>query len=67
VKVDEVQQKPIRLRIEDASGRLYKNFTVNNSGGTVIPVNVKDLPSGTYLLKIETTGQVSVQQFVVQK
>jgi hypothetical protein len=67
VKVDEVQQKPIRLRIEDASGRLYKNFTVNNSGGTVIPVNVKDLPSGTYVLKIETTGQVSVQQFVVQK
>ncbi|MCW3111951.1 MAG: type sorting protein, partial [Segetibacter sp.] len=63
--------EPIRsgtkVKVEDVSGRLYKNYTISVTGSNkTIPVDVKSLPSGVYIIKVETSKGSAVKQFIIQ-
>lgn len=56
----------VDVSIKDASGRVYSNSSVNVTGSNQqIPIDIKALPTGIYLLNIETQKNTFVQQIVV--
>jgi hypothetical protein len=64
--VDEAVQPGLEVKVTDASGRMFRRFTTSSSAGQVIPVDVKNLSNGVYILKVETGNKSFVQQFVIQ-
>ncbi len=68
IKVTKQNQQTIRVKIEDISGRVWKIYTFNtgNYSSGIIPVNVKQLPAGTYIIKTETIESSSVNRFIIQ-
>ncbi len=64
--LDEPVQSAMMIKIEDVSGRVFKNYTLSGAG-TTIPVDVNNLAAGMYLIKVETAKSSFVQQFVIQR
>jgi len=67
VQLNEAVQENVSVKIEDVSGRLFNRFTRNINNSNIIPVDVKGLSNGIYVLKIETSKKSFVQQFIIQK
>lgn len=64
--LDEAVQSDINIKIEDVSGRLYKMFIAHvANGNTQVPVDIKNLANGVYVLKAETAKNSFVRQFIV--
>jgi len=55
------------LSLSDASGRALKTWTVHDVTEQNIPLDLKQLPAGTYQLRIFTGKETIVEQVVVGK
>ncbi|MCW3107749.1 MAG: type sorting protein, partial [Segetibacter sp.] len=66
--LNEMVPSDVHLKIEDVSGRTYRTYTfsISNSNNT-LPVDVRNLSPGLYILKVETGKTSYVQQFIVSK
>ncbi len=67
ISLDKPIYSALNIKIEDVTGRVYDRYVLstNNTNGN-IPVNVKNLTNGTYVIKVETSKESFIQQFVVQ-
>jgi 1,4-alpha-glucan branching enzyme len=63
---DDLVTSAVQVKIEDVTGRVYGKWTCNPTSDGLIPVDVKNLKSGVYLLKTENLKTSYVQQFIVQ-
>lgn len=57
----------LHLTLSDATGRALHTWTVRDATEQNIPLDLKNLPSGTYQLIIRTENAVWVEQLVVGK
>jgi hypothetical protein len=59
----------ITLRIVDALGRTIATSTEQDAvaGSSVLPIDVRNLPAGTYTCVIDIAGQINVRRIVVQR
>ncbi|MEJ7682562.1 MAG: T9SS type A sorting domain-containing protein [Segetibacter sp.] len=63
ISLDESVSSDISIKIEDVSGRIYNKYILKrNDTNRNIPVNIKNLSSGTYLIKAETSKKLFIQQ-----
>jgi hypothetical protein len=67
VELKETAQSNLQIRIEDVTGKVYNRYTINRSNTTgAIPVNIKSLANGVYMLTVESATDSFVQQIIVQ-
>lgn len=66
VSMNEPVQSRVQIKIQDASGRMYRAYSTTVSAGNAVAVDVQALPNGVYMLKAETAKGAYVQQLVVQ-
>ncbi|GEO09694.1 alpha-amylase family glycosyl hydrolase [Segetibacter aerophilus] len=66
LSLDEVLSSAIHFKIEDSAGKLYKSYTQPLNDNKTIPVDIKNLSSGVYILTAETGGKTFVKQFLIQ-
>ena len=64
---EQVINTTVTVSVEDVSGRTYnRQITIISGANQRLAVDIKNLPAGVYLLKIETGKKSFVQQIVVQ-
>ena len=56
----------ITIDVIDILGRSVRHLTLNTEGSLNVPISTKDLPSGTYFLKI-SDGQTIIQQKIMRQ
>lgn len=67
ISLDEPVSTEINITIEDITGRGYNKYVFNPANANKnIPVDIKNLPNGTYLMKAETSKELFIRQFVIQ-
>ncbi len=66
VSLNESGSSNIYIKIEDVTGRVYSKYVLRNNSNSAIPVDVKRLRNGTYVIKVETSNKSFLQQFIVQ-
>jgi hypothetical protein len=66
LSLEEVVSNRIHFKIEDSAGKLYKSYTQPLNDNKTIPVDIKNLSSGVYILTAETGGKTFVKQFLIQ-
>lgn len=59
--------RTLRLSLSDASGRILHDWTVKHVAEQHIPLDLHDLPAGTYRLRIMTDTDVVTRSVVVGK
>jgi hypothetical protein len=66
--IDISTEKKAELTIDliDILGRLVHHSVLNTEGSQRVPISTKDLPSGTYFLKV-SDGQTHTQQKIVKQ
>ena len=63
VFVDDSNMEIIHLQVLDMLGKVLESFSTQNN--VEIPINVTNLPNGTYLLKIETNKETKYEKICV--
>jgi len=68
VELKEEVQSDMNISIEDVNGRVYNRYKVNKGNvANAIPVNIKSIANGVYILKIETPKKRLIQQIIIQR
>lgn len=63
VSTDEGNTEIVNLQILDMIGKVFENISVQNN--IEIPINISNLPNGTYLLKIQTNKETKYEKICV--
>jgi len=62
---DLLQPGKVSITITDATGKLVKNMQVQGfKGSNIKDINLSNLSSGNYMLKLQTGGEVSTMPLV---
>ena len=68
VMMDEPVSHALRCKIQDGAGKQYKEYTIPaTTANSPIPVDIRNLAAGVYILKVETGKDSFVQQFIIQR
>lgn len=67
ISLDKLVSSDIIIKIEDVTGRIFNKYVLStNNTYSNIPVNIKNLADGTYIIRVETAKESFIQQLIVQ-
>jgi hypothetical protein len=64
IRFSSLLPSPSSVRIYDASGRLIRSAICNQK--SAMPLDLRALPAGAYLVKVEADGFSTTQKLVLQ-
>ena len=56
----------LNISLIDILGRTVRTYETNSSGSDKLPIDISNIPSGTYLIRLDMDNQVAIRKLIVE-